>query len=168
MRLCSNRVGCTRPSDLDITRQDPEGEPLDDIPHPRARGPHAPRILVVDHDSARLTSLLSALLPNGFHVTVVPDGNIMERAFSQRPPDLVLLDGLATNDAGLSLYRRVRNIGSSPVLLLALRADEARVIEALKHRADDFLIKPISSQQLLARIGAVLRRSAGIQGPNVA
>ncbi|HEY6925745.1 MAG TPA: response regulator [Steroidobacteraceae bacterium] len=141
---------------------------MDDIPRHRAPGRHASRILVVDHDSARLTRLLGALLPNGFHVTVVPDGNIMERAFSEKPPDLVLLDGLASNDAGVSLYRRARNIGSSPVLLLALRADEARVIEAMKHGVDDFLVKPFSSQQLLARIGAILRRSAGIPGPNVA
>jgi CheY-like chemotaxis protein len=153
------------PSDLDDEcSHDVEGELLDAIPAPCASGRNAPHILVVEHDSERLTKLLAALLPNGFHVTVVADGDIMERALSERPMDLVLLDILVSNQGGLSLYRRARESGSPPVLLLAVRADETRVIQAMKHNADDYLIKPFSSEQLLARISAVLCRSAGLHG----
>jgi len=145
-----------------------EGELLDAIADPSVPRRSAPHILVVEHDSERLTKLLGALLPNGFHVTVVSNGDMMQRAFSERPMDLVLLDVLASDQSGLSLYRRARESGSPPVILLAVRADETRVIQAMEHNGDDYLIKPFSSQQLLAQISAVLCRSAGIRGPRIA
>lgn len=141
---------------------------MDDIPDHRCGKYHAPHILVVEHDSQRLTKLLGALLPNGFHVTVVPDGAVMERTLSERQMDLLILDGLVSNDGGLSLYGRARDTGGPPVILIAARADEKRVIEAMKDSADDYLIKPFSSQQLLARISAVLCRSAGIHRARLA
>jgi len=157
------------PSDLDNKRShDLEGELLDAIPNPDVPRRPAPHILVVEHDSERLTKLLSALLPNGFHVTVVSNGDMMQRALSDRPMDLVLLDVLASDQSGLSLYQRARESGGPPVILLALRADETRVIQAMKHNGDDYLIKPFSGQQLLAQISAVLCRSAGIRGPRMA
>jgi two-component system, OmpR family, response regulator RegX3 len=164
------RAGQCSPSDLGSERSRAlEGELLDDLPDPRAPGRHAAHILIVEHDSERLTKLLGALLPNGFQVSVVPDGDMMERALSERPIALVLVDGLvSTNDGGVSLYRRARDTASAPVILLGVRADEARIVQAMKHAADDYLIKPFSSQQLLERISAALCRSAGIHGPRIA
>ena len=163
------RAGQCSPSDLHSERsRHLEGELLDDVRDPRAPGRHAAHILIVEHDSERLTKLLGALLPTGFQVSVVPDGDMMERALSERPIALVLLDGLVSNDGGVSLYRRARDAASAPVILLGLRADEALIVQAMKHATDDYLIKPFSSQQLLERISAALCRSAGIHGPRIA
>lgn len=122
---------------------------------------------MVGYDCETLTALIGALLRNGFRVTVVSDGVAMERALADRPMDLVLLDVLVPDEEGLPLCRRVREFGSLPLILLAARANEGRAIQGLEHGADDYLIKPFSTQELLARIRAGLRRSDRLHWPRL-
>jgi two-component system OmpR family response regulator len=83
----------------------------------------------------------------------------MERAVTERSIDLVLIDILVPTDEVLSLCRLVREAAGLPLILLAKRANEAHAIQALEYGADGYLIKPFSSQELLARVRAALCRS---------
>ena len=117
-----------------------------------------PSILVVD-DDPKLRDLLAQYLGReGFRVRTATDGNAMDVLIAESPPDLVVLDLMLPGEDGLSIARRLRGGTDIPVIILSARGDEVDRIVGLEVGADDYLAKPFSPRELLARIRAVLRR----------
>jgi two-component system OmpR family response regulator len=125
----------------------------------------ADHVLVVD-DDAEIRKLLGEYLErNGFRVSLATDGAEMRRALERSRPDLVVLDLMLPGDSGLTLCRDLRVESSLPVIMLTARADEVDRIVGLEMGADDYLAKPFSPRELLARIRSILRRARGGAGP---
>ena len=120
-----------------------------------------PHILVVD-DEAKLRELLKKYLSReGFKVTVVEDGQTMDQFLIDNKVDLIILDLMLPGEDGLSITRRLRGINENqPIIMLSARGDEVDRIVGLEVGADDYLAKPFSPRELLARIRSVLRRSS--------
>jgi two-component system, OmpR family, response regulator len=119
----------------------------------------ADHVLVVD-DDVELRKLLGEYLErSGFRVSLATDGPGMRRALEASPPDIVVLDLMLPGDSGLTLCRDLRAGSSLPVIMLTARADEIDRIVGLEMGADDYLAKPFSPRELLARIKSILRRT---------
>jgi len=120
-----------------------------------------PHILVVD-DDREIRSLVAQLLrKHGFRVTDAADGREMMQALDGGRFDLAVLDLMLPGEDGLSLCRRVRAGSALPIIMLTAMGDDTDRIVGLEIGADDYLPKPFNPRELLARIRAVLRRSAG-------
>jgi two-component system OmpR family response regulator len=125
----------------------------------------ADHVLVVD-DDAEIRKLLGEYLErNGFRVSLATDGAEMRRALDRSRPDLVVLDLMLPGESGLTLCRDLRVESSLPVIMLTARAEEVDRIVGLEMGADDYLAKPFSPRELLARIRSILRRARGLSGP---
>lgn len=122
-------------------------------------GEGARTVLVVD-DDPDLGFLVGELLRrNGFRVVVEASGRAALRTLFERRPDLVILDlGLPDMD-GLEVLERVRDLSDLPVLLLTARDRDTDKVEGFSQGADDYLTKPFSNAELVARVQALLRRS---------
>jgi two-component system, OmpR family, response regulator len=119
-------------------------------------------ILVVD-DDAEIRSLLGDYLrKNGYKATAVADGKAMWTALSRGKVDLVVLDLMLPGEDGLSLCRKLRAESDTPVVMLTARGEEMDRIVGLEMGADDYLAKPFSPRELLARIKSVLRRTRSL------
>jgi two-component system response regulator MprA len=121
------------------------------------------RILVVDDDAAVRESIGRALRLEGYDVELASDGlEALERLQgSGDDPDLVVLDVLMPNIDGLEVCRRLRRMGSRlPVLMLTARDEVTDRVAGLDAGADDYVVKPFALAELLARVRALLRRSA--------
>ncbi|MDD4886376.1 MAG: response regulator [Thiomonas sp.] len=119
-------------------------------------------ILIVD-DDGEIRNLLSAYLQkNGLRVTAVGDGKAMERALVAARIDLIVLDLMLPGDDGLTLCRQLRAKSDIPVLMLTARSDETDRVVGLEMGADDYLTKPFSARELLARIKVILRRARSL------
>jgi len=120
-------------------------------------------ILIVD-DDAEIRSLLSQyLIRNGLRVTAVADGRAMWRALEAGRIDLIVLDLMLPGEDGLTLCRNLRTKSSDvPVIMLTARGEETDRIVGLEMGADDYLAKPFSARELLARIKAILRRARSL------
>jgi two-component system KDP operon response regulator KdpE len=128
---------------------------------------HEGDILVVDDEPRLLAFLRSELKASGYQVRVAQDGKGALRAASVRGPDLVILDvGLPDMD-GFEVCRRLREKSSVPILMLTARANDTDKVEGLDAGADDYLTKPFSTPELLARVRALLRRvrAGDTEGP---
>ncbi len=120
-----------------------------------------PRVLVVDDDPG-LRSLLEAYLgDSGFAVATAIDGEAMWQALASGMPDVIVLDLMLPGEDGLSLARRLRAESNVPILMLSARGEEIDRVVGLEMGADDYLAKPFSPRELLARLRALLRRSQG-------
>lgn len=117
-----------------------------------------PHILVVDDDPAIRALLLEYLAANELRVTAVASGREMTTLLDQEPVDLVVLDLKLPGEDGLLLARALRERGNLPIVLLTGRAEEADRVMGLELGADDYVTKPFSPRELLARLRAVLRR----------
>ncbi|NVB40780.1 response regulator transcription factor [Pseudenhygromyxa sp. WMMC2535] len=116
------------------------------------------RALLID-DDPRLFELLSGYLgKNGVELQHALDGGIGLRTLAEGGFDVVLLDGMMPGMDGLEVLRRIRERSAIPVLMLTARGDEADRVVGLELGADDYVAKPFSSRELLARMRAVLRR----------
>ncbi len=121
--------------------------------------PEMPQILLVD-DDAEIRQLISAYLQkHGYEVVAVGDGRAMRSALGEQDVALVLLDVMLPGDDGLTLCRELRDISNLPIILLTALSEESDRVVGLEMGADDYLTKPFSQRELLARIRAVLRRS---------
>jgi len=120
-------------------------------------------ILIVD-DDAEIRSLLSQyLIKNGLRVTAVADGRAMWQALDAGRIDLIVLDLMLPGEDGLTLCRNLRAKSSDiPVIMLTARGEETDRIVGLEMGADDYLAKPFSARELLARIKAILRRARSL------
>ncbi len=119
----------------------------------------ASRVLLID-DDARLPELLASYLgQNGVSLTAAPDGLRGLQALEQGAFDAVLLDVMMPGMDGLEVCRRIRARSNVPVIMLTARGDETDRVVGLELGADDYVAKPFSPRELLARLKAVLRRS---------
>jgi two-component system OmpR family response regulator len=119
-------------------------------------------ILVVD-DDAEIRSLLGEYLEkNGCKATVVADGKGMWAALARAKVDLIVLDLMLPGEDGLALCRRLRADSDTPVIMLTARGEETDRIVGLEIGADDYVPKPFSPRELLARIKSVLRRTRSL------
>ncbi|MFG2336467.1 response regulator transcription factor [Streptomyces yangpuensis] len=121
-----------------------------------------PSVLVVEDDPSIRQSLIEVLTEHGYAVRSAADGFGALREVTQTPVDAVVLDlGLPDLDGGDAL-RMIRGISSVPVLVATARDDESEIIKILNAGADDYLVKPFSGGQLVARLSAVLRRTSHV------
>jgi DNA-binding response OmpR family regulator len=119
------------------------------------------RILIVDDDPKVLASLRLYLEHAGYEVAAAQDGERALAAARSAAPDLVVLDVMLPRGDGLMVCRRLRAESSVPILFLTARATEEERLEGLDLGADDYVTKPFSPRELVARVRAILRRSQG-------
>lgn len=117
------------------------------------------RILVVEDEPALQETLAYNLQKEGYEVELVGDGRLALEVARARPPDLILLDIMLPGLDGFEVCRYLRQEMSVPVLMLTARDDEIDRIVGLEVGADDYLVKPFSMRELLARVKAQLRRA---------
>ncbi|MFZ0558074.1 MAG: phosphate regulon transcriptional regulator PhoB [Methylovirgula sp.] len=122
----------------------------------------APRILVVEDEAALSLLLAYNLGAEGFAVERVERGDEAELRLIESPPDLVILDWMLPGVSGLEICRRMRAREATrtlPVIMLTARGDESERVRGLTIGADDYIVKPFSVPELMARVRALLRRS---------
>lgn len=122
-----------------------------------------PRILIVEDEPAIAQLLVVNLKHGGFLPICAEDGESAQREINAVLPDAILLDWMLPGESGLSLARKWRSDARTkavPILMLTARGDEPDRIAGLDAGADDYLTKPFSVQEMLARVRAVLRRRA--------
>jgi two-component system KDP operon response regulator KdpE len=123
------------------------------------------RILVVDDEDQIRRALKSILSTRGYTLEMAATAEEALIKAIDAPPDLVVLDLALPDRSGIEVCRELRTWMSAPILVLSVRANEADKIEALDEGADDYLTKPFSAGELLARIRALLRRAAALTSP---
>lgn len=116
-------------------------------------------VLLVDDDRDLVDVLTYILRREGYEVTIAFDGEQGWTKFQSTPPELVLLDANMPGLDGMEVCKRIREVSSTPVIMLTARTDEADIVNALSLGADDYITKPFSPRQLVARVKAVLRRA---------
>jgi two-component system KDP operon response regulator KdpE len=117
------------------------------------------RILVIDDESQITRVLRAALSAQGYDVRTANDPEEGLRVFRDWPPNLVITDLMMPGMSGVDVCRIIRSRGTTPVLVLSVREHERSKVEALDAGADDYVTKPFSIQELLARVRAHLRRA---------
>jgi DNA-binding response OmpR family regulator len=128
-------------------------------------GTTGPNVLVVD-DDADVRMLLSMYLAlDGFHAEEAEDAGTALDAIRRHRPDLVLLDVMMPGRDGLDLLAELRRAGDLPVIMVTARGEEADRVMGLRLGADDYIVKPFSPAELVARITAVLRRRGSSEPP---
>src|SRR6195952_6054128 len=125
-----------------------------------------PHILVVDDDPSIRELLTEYLTENECRVTSAATGAEMTRVLEDEVIDLVMLDLRLSGEDGMHLARRLREGSDVPVIILTGKRDEADRVMGLEIAADDYVTKPFSNRELLARIRAVLRRYAATSQPD--
>lgn len=124
--------------------------------------PMKPRILIVEDEAPVVTLLRYNLEREGYEVDAAGDGEEALVAVDENPPDLILLDWMLPEVSGIEVARRLRRgpkTKSIPVIMLTARSEEADTVRGLEAGADDYLTKPFSPAELLARVRALLRRT---------
>lgn len=121
-------------------------------------------ILIVDDDVEIRTLLADYLEKNGLRTGTAADGRAMWRALDAARFDLIVLDLMLPGEDGLTLCRTLRAKSDIPVIMLTARGEETDRIVGLEMGADDYLAKPFSARELLARIKVVLRRTRSLPG----
>jgi two-component system alkaline phosphatase synthesis response regulator PhoP len=131
--------------------------------NPRQHGVVSKTVLVVDDEPKIVEVVGDYLRSAGFSVATAADGESAVTSARARPPDVVVLDlGLPGRD-GLDVARELRRASQVPIIMLTARGEETDRVVGLELGADDYLVKPFSPRELLARVRAVLRRTEGAQ-----
>jgi DNA-binding response OmpR family regulator len=117
-----------------------------------------PRILVVDDEPQIVDLLRSYLRRDGFDVDEAADGEAALAACARRVPDLVILDLMLPRVDGREVCRRIRETSHTPIIMLTARDEETDKLLGLELGADDYITKPFSPREVVARVRAVLRR----------
>ena len=125
----------------------------------------AARVLVVDDEPIVRDVLTRYLSKSGYRVESAEDGEAALERFAAEPPDLVLLDLMLPGVDGIEVFTRIRVDHDTPVIMLTARGEETDRVVGLEIGADDYIPKPFSPREVVARVRAVLRRSAGAAGP---
>jgi DNA-binding response OmpR family regulator len=120
-----------------------------------------PRVLVVEDDPTVSDVVTRYLERDGYAVEAAADGRTALERATTLPPDLMILDLMLPGLDGLEVFRRVRAIAPVAVIMLTARGEEEDRVAGLELGADDYLAKPFSPRELMARVRSVLRRTAG-------
>ena len=121
-----------------------------------------PKVLIVEDDEAMAVALRDGFAFEGYDVRVAPDGAAGLKLAGEHDHDLIILDVMLPKLDGIDVCRRIRRDGSKvPVIMLTARGQEIDKVVGLKTGADDYVTKPFSFLELMARVEAVLRRSRG-------
>jgi two-component system, OmpR family, response regulator len=135
-------------------------------PVPQDTARMAQHLLIVDDDKEICALLSKFLAQHGYRVSVAYDGRAMMQALENARISLIVLDLMLPGENGLSLCRRVRAASTTPIVMLTAVDQETDRIVGLEMGADDYVTKPFSPRELLARVRAVLRRTgAPVAGP---
>src|SRR6188508_1927571 len=121
------------------------------------------RVLVVDDEATLVDTIRYNLRREGFDVQVASDGNEALKLARATTPDLVVLDLMLPGIDGLEVCRQLRRDSTVPILMLTAKDDEIDKIVGLEVGADDYMTKPFSMRELMARVRAMLRRSRMVQ-----
>jgi two-component system response regulator BaeR len=128
----------------------------------------AARILVVE-DEAKIAALLrDYLVVAGYHVDMLGEGASAVAWVREHAPDAILLDVMLPGEDGLSICRGVRAFSAVPILMVTARAEEIDRLLGLELGADDYICKPFSPREVVARVKAVLRRTQAAATPSAA
>jgi two-component system response regulator RegX3 len=120
------------------------------------------RVLVVEDEESISEPLVASLEREGFDVVVAATLAAARRALDRHEPDLVLLDVMLPDGDGMELAREIRSGSDLPIIVLTARGEEIDRVLGLELGADDYVVKPFSFRELLARIKAILRRGRAI------
>ena len=126
-----------------------------------------PRILLIDDEVAIQDILGLTLKPAGYHLYPVGTGQEALQAFQSTRPELILLDLFLPDMDGKDVLKRLRKQTTSPILIMSVRHEESEKIACLDAGADDYITKPFTMGELLARLRAALRRAFGSQSNEV-
>jgi len=117
------------------------------------------RVLVVEDEESFSEALSFMLRREGFEVEVAADGNVAVETFEKHGADLILLDLMLPGISGTEVCRQIRTKSQVPIIMLTAKDGEIDKVVGLEIGADDYVTKPFSSRELLARVRAVLRRN---------
>jgi two-component system phosphate regulon response regulator PhoB len=126
---------------------------------------HKPYILIVEDEAPLVTLLRYNLEKQGFRVEDAGDGGEALAKITEAPPDLLLLDWMLPTLSGIELCRQLRRRPATrqlPIIMLTARAEDQDAVRGLDTGADDFITKPFNTEALIARIRALLRRTASV------
>ncbi len=118
-------------------------------------------VLVVEDDTKIAQLLLDYLRAEGFDASAVDDGRLAVAEIEQRPPAVVILDLMLPGLDGVGVCREVRQFSDVPILMLTARVDEVDRLLGLDTGADDYVCKPFSPREVMARVRSLVRRSEG-------
>ena len=126
------------------------------------------KVLIVEDEEAMAEPLAYLLRKEGFDTVLAPDGPSGLDEFDRNGADIVLLDVMLPGMSGTEVCRRLRTRSSVPVIMVTARDEEIDKVVGLEIGADDYITKPYSSRELIARIRAVLRRGTEAEEPDLA
>lgn len=121
------------------------------------------KILVVDDEQSIMNIIAFNLKKEGFDVVCAEDGEMAIKVFEEENPDLILLDIMMPKIDGYGVCRRIRDKSNIPIIMLTARADEVDKVLGLEIGADDYVTKPFSNRELMARVKANLRRKSVVK-----
>jgi len=122
-------------------------------------GPGGEKVLIVEDDRSLREGLVLNLKASGYSVATAADGKEGLRAAFDEAPDLILLDIMLPGMDGFAVCQRIRQFSTVPIIMLTAKGEEQDRVRGLDVGADDYLVKPFSVTELLARVRAVLRRA---------
>ena len=125
-----------------------------------------PKLLLIEDEESFGEALQYQLEKEGYEVERVTDGAVGLRAFQRSGPDLVLLDLMLPSVSGEDICREIRRSSNTPIIMLTAKDQELDKVLGLELGADDYVTKPFSAREVIARIKAVLRRSNGDAAPS--
>ena len=125
------------------------------------------KALVVDDDRVLVDVLAFTLRREGFQVTRAFDGQMALQLWAEERPDLIVLDVNLPKIDGFTVCQRIRDQANTPIILLTVRDEEDDIVYGLELGADDYITKPFSPRQLIARAHAVLRRAGKMPAPSI-
>jgi two-component system response regulator CpxR len=120
-----------------------------------------PQLLIIDDDEELCAMLVEYLVPEGFDTSTAATGPAGLEQLARSSVDLVILDVMLPQLSGFEVLRRIRSVSRVPVIMLTARGEEVDRVVGLEMGADDYLAKPFSPRELVARIRAVMRRVPG-------
>lgn len=125
------------------------------------------KILVVEDDLSLSDVIAFTLRRAGFEILTAYDGLAALATWEQQRPELLVLDLNLPKLDGLDVCRRIRMVDKTPIIMLSVRSGDEAVVKGLELGADDYIVKPFSPSQLVARVRAVLRRVGIVETPSI-
>jgi DNA-binding response OmpR family regulator len=125
------------------------------------------KALVVDDDRVLADLVAFSLRREGFEVILAHDGEAALRRWAEEQPDVIVLDLNMPKLDGFAVCQQIREQADTPIILLTVRGEEDDIVRGLKLGADDYMVKPFSPRQLIARAQAILRRAGQTPTPAI-